>query len=101
MPPDDTHTPVTETETPLPVMGDPTPVPDPDPETPVSGNTDRPAGSSDGSRRNYRKYPLFSEAFPSRRLNMEGDPEAWAEVPGICAIENAEILTLLKMTFGV
>ena len=34
-------------------------------------------------RRNLRKYPYFSVAFPSRRLDLEGDPDAWAPVPGI------------------
>ena len=32
--------------------------------------------------RDLQKYPLFSLAYPSRRLNMPGDPEAWAGIPG-------------------
>ena len=32
--------------------------------------------------RNYAKYPLFSAYYPSRRLNMECDPDAWANIPG-------------------
>ena len=34
-------------------------------------------------RRNLVKYPYFSSFYPSRRLNLEGDPEALAPVPGI------------------
>ena len=32
--------------------------------------------------RDLQKYPLFSLVYPSRRLNMPGDPEAWAGIPG-------------------
>ena len=32
--------------------------------------------------RNLQKYPVFSTFWPSRRLNMEGDPEAKAPIPG-------------------
>ena len=33
-------------------------------------------------RRNTVRYPYFSAAYPSRRLNLPGDPEARAPVPG-------------------
>ena len=32
--------------------------------------------------RNLFRFPVFSRTYPSRRLNLEGDPEARAEVPG-------------------
>ena len=32
--------------------------------------------------RNWIRFPVFSKAYPSRRLNLEGDPKARAEVPG-------------------
>ena len=32
--------------------------------------------------RNLKKYPIFSASRPSRRLNLEGDPDAWAPIPG-------------------
>ena len=35
------------------------------------------------SCRNVGKYPYFSVAWPSRRLNTEGDPEALAPIPGV------------------
>ena len=34
-------------------------------------------------RRNLRKYPYFSQAWPSRRLDMAGDPDILAPIPGI------------------
>jgi hypothetical protein len=45
--------------------------------------------------RNYAKYPLFSVYYPSRRLNMEGDPDAWANIPGekIYPISGSSLLT--------
>ena len=45
--------------------------------------------------RNHVKYPLFSIAYPSRRLNMEGDPDAWANIPGekIYPISGSSLLT--------
>ena len=45
--------------------------------------------------RNYQKYPVFSIAYPSRRLNMEGDPDAWAHIPGekIYPVSGASLLT--------
>jgi hypothetical protein len=33
-------------------------------------------------RRNIVKYPYFSEAYPARRLDLPGDPEAQAPIPG-------------------
>ena len=46
--------------------------------------TQPPAGVQDTRRnsRNLQKYPVFSVFWPSRRLNMEGDPEAKAPIPG-------------------
>ena len=32
--------------------------------------------------RDLKKYPIFSASRPSRRLNLEGDPDAWAPIPG-------------------
>ena len=32
--------------------------------------------------RNLVRYPVFSAFWPSRRLNMEGDPAAKAPIPG-------------------
>ena len=32
--------------------------------------------------RDLKKYPIFSASRPSRRLNLEGDPDAWALIPG-------------------
>ena len=44
----------------------------------------KPSGNpSGGTRRNIRKYPYFSAAYPSRRLKGEGDQDALAPVPGI------------------
>jgi hypothetical protein len=45
--------------------------------------------------RNYAKYPLFSVYYPSRRLNMEGDPDALANIPGekIYPISGSSLLT--------
>ena len=56
----------------------------PEPETapdepaaaPPAGNTDR------LQHRDFDKYPIFSVSRPSRRLNLEGDPDAWAPIPG-------------------
>ena len=47
-----------------------------------------PAEADDNSRspipetRDLEKYPIFSENYPERRLNVPGDPEAWAEFAG-------------------
>ena len=56
---------------------------DPDPETddPVI-DTEWGEHVLPEKTRNYAKYPLFSAYYPSRRLNMEGDPDAWANIPG-------------------
>ena len=56
---------------------------DPDPETddPLI-DTNRGEHIPPEKTRNYDKYPLFSVYYPSRRLNMEGDPDAWANIPG-------------------
>ena len=32
--------------------------------------------------RDLVRYPVFSKLYPSRRLNLPTDPEAWAEIPG-------------------
>ena len=50
--------------------------------------TGTPGGTPSGKpsadiRRNVQKYPYFSAANPSRRLNLEGDPEALAPIPGM------------------
>ena len=63
-------------------------------ETAESGRTPEPdpvnSGTEDSSgfrnrqqRRNLQKYPYFSAFYPSRRLNLEGDPGALAPIPGI------------------
>ena len=52
------------------------------PQEPSEGNGPQAGNPAARIRRNVRKYPYFSEAYPSRRLNMEGDPEALAPVPG-------------------
>ena len=59
---------------------EPQPAAAPAPQEPV--NDPPPAPPSGPVRRNLRKYPAFSSAYPSRRLNMPGDPEAWAPIPG-------------------
>ena len=86
--PAETAVPVIDENTPLPDVPDTpatdTPVPaEPFPDTPEPGpeQTAAPAPTA-YTGRNYRKYPVFSATYPSRRLNMEGDPDAWAEVPG-------------------
>ena len=45
--------------------------------------------------RNYQKYPVFSIVYPSRRLNMPGDPDAWANIPGekIYPVSGSSLLT--------
>ncbi len=58
---------------------------EPVPQNPMN---DPPATSPPGrggrpDRRNIRKYPYFSAQYPSRRLDMPGDPDAWAPVPGV------------------
>ena len=47
--------------------------------------------------RNLLKDPYFSAAYPSRRLNLEGDPDALAPIPGLAvypepAAEGSSIL---------
>ena len=59
---------------------EPQPAAAPAPQDPV--NDPPPAPPSGPARRNLRKYPAFSSAYPSRRLNMPGDPDAWAPIPG-------------------
>lgn len=59
---------------------EPQPAAAPAPQEPV--NDPPPAPPSGPARRNLRKYPAFSSMYPSRRLNMPGDPEAWAPIPG-------------------
>lgn len=69
---------------------------DPDPETddPLI-DTNRGEHIPPEKTRNYDKYPLFSVYYPSRRLNMEGDPDAWANIPGekIYPISGSSLLT--------
>ena len=45
--------------------------------------------------RNYQKYPVFSIVYPSRRLNMPGDPDVWANIPGekIYPVSGSSLLT--------
>ena len=82
-------------ETPVPVpQGNPDPAPAGAPsgqapqEMTPEGGQDASAGNPGGSlpgriRRNLRKYPYFSQAWPSRRLDMAGDPDILAPIPGI------------------
>ena len=57
---------------------------EPSAEEPDNPPAENPAGNPVSRiRRNLVKYPYFSEAYPSRRLNMEGDPEALAPIPGV------------------
>ena len=53
-----------------------------------------PANPGRPAKRNIRKYPYFSAVHPSRRLNLEGDPDALAPVPGarIYPAEGSSIL---------
>ena len=46
----------------------------------ASGSGGKTAGKPD--HRNLEKYPYFSKTYPSRRLNMPGDPNAVAPIPG-------------------
>ena len=82
-------------DTPLPVTFAPdTPVPDassPDPgpglQTEAPARTELPENIRTAVpvwpvRRNIVKYPYFSEAYPARRLDLPGDPEAQAPIPG-------------------
>ena len=63
--------------------GDGTPSGEETPEAPGNTGNDTGIANPPGSRsRNCIKYPYFSLAYPSRRLNMPGDPEAWANIPG-------------------
>ncbi len=82
-------------ETPVPVpQGNPDPAPaapsgeDPRETAPEGGQGASPAGTPDGGlpakrRRNTVKYPYFSGAYPSRRLDKEGEPDALAPIPGL------------------
>ena len=100
-PPVETEVPAPETM--MPVIDENTPVPVTNPPEQITTNppaTNVPA-AGEYNGRNYRKYPLFSRAFPSRRLNLEGDPDAFAEVPGVCIIENADLQKLLEVAFGI
>ena len=68
-----------------PAPEQPAPQPGEAPE-PDSGD-DKPDPASQANtyvrnRRNLKKYPIFSASRPSRRLNLEGDPDAWAPIPG-------------------
>ena len=82
----------------------PVPVPDDLPTVTAAPATPKPAGSSGSSGstgtpgRDYRKHPVFSAAFPSRRLNLPGDPEARAPRAGtkIWPIEENEAQSLLE-----
>ena len=80
--------PVTIPEEPVPVPEEPAPVSAeaapaaegpavPLPESAQEGVWRNPAG------RDTVRFPVFSAAYPSRRLRMEGDPEAEAPVPGV------------------
>ena len=57
------------------------------PPAKAPGQAARPEPPAPGSgypgTRNLVKYPVFSKTYPSRRLRLQGDPEAWAGVPGI------------------
>ena len=70
-----------------PTVPDPTPAPAvtaaPVPRNPANDPpVTLPPGYPGADRRNLVKYPVFSSAFPSRRLNLPGDPAAQAPVPG-------------------
>ena len=98
----------TPTETLIPVIGEETAPPQlttPPPEDtippPGPDTTIGPSGDWGYFGRNYVKYPIFSKAFPTRRLNLPGSPSAWAEVPGVCNIEGADLLMLCKLVFKI
>ena len=98
-----------ETMPPVPA-GNPDPAPanapsgqePPRQEAPENSGTVLTAGNPSGdpaagARRNILKYPYFSAAYPSRRLNLEGDPDALAPIPGLAvypepAAEGSSIL---------
>ena len=54
---------------------------------PTKAQSARPGKSAGNTRtpesRNLERYPFFSAAYPFRRLNMEGNPEAQAPLPGV------------------
>ena len=70
----------------------PTDTPVPVPDVTVAPATPKPTGASSGFSgssdsvgvrgRDYKRHPVFSGAFPSRRLNLPGDPEAQAPRAG-------------------
>ena len=71
------------------------------PKTPSAGG--KPARVQDEPVcRNTLKYPHFSAAYPSRRLNLRADPEAWAPIPGpkIYPADPAEGSSILQRMLG-
>ena len=89
-------------ETPPPAVGGGgaesgrTPEPDPG-ESGTNAGTEEFSGSRNGQkRRNLQKYPYFSSFWPARRLNLEGDPDAWAPVPGIRIYPAEESTSILQ-----
>lgn len=58
-------------------------------------------GTSAGrDRRDLEKYPRFSAVYPYRRLNLEGDPEAFAPLCGEQAWPEAESASPLLRMLG-